>query len=234
MQFRLLRGSILAVSLSLATVPAYFAGEPNPPCGTGAAQSPIDIKTKKIKTADLPPLRQDYRQVTLNLIDNSHSIQVNYAAGSTLTVGNKVYTLKEIDFHHPSETRVNGKAVPLEAHLIHADSGGKVAVVAVLFDLGNPNPLLDVLWRNIPTEKGKAVNVSAASITAADLLPAAPGYYTFTGSLTTPPCTEGVIWYVLKAHKTASKEQLDDFARLYKKNVRPVQPVNDRQILQTK
>lgn len=252
------RRTILTLSfLTLLAVPAFMAAQTTPPhwsysgkedpkewghldptfatCAAGTTQSPVNIKTKHIKTdADLPPLVPDYRQVTLEITNNGHSIQVNYSKGSTLTVGSRVYTLTQFHFHHPSEDHVNGKALPLEAHLVHTDADGKLAVLAVFFDLGAPNLLIDVLWKNIPSEKEKVVDVSASSINAADLLPATKGYDTFTGSLTTPPCTEGVTWYVMKAHSTISKEQLDQFAKLYKKNARPVQPVNGREILQTK
>jgi carbonic anhydrase len=257
-KFNLCRGGLLTLSsVAMLAVPASCAAQGTTPswsysgksgdsrswgkldpayslCDSGTTQSPVDIRTKHLKMADLPPLVLDYRPVTLNMIDNGHSIQVNYPKGSTLTVGGHVYALTEFHFHHPSENRENGKALPLEAQLVHTDASGKLAVVAVFFDLGGPNLLLDVLWRNIPAEKDKAVSVSAASITASDLLPANRGYYTFAGSLTTPPCSEGVTWYVLKNHSTISKEQLDVFAKLYKKNVRPLQKMGGRAIQQSK
>jgi carbonic anhydrase len=208
--------------------PAYAA------CGAGTAQSPIDLKAKKIKTADLPPLQFDYRPATLSIINNGHSIQVNYPAGSTLTVGGHVYKLVQFHFHHPSENHENGKALPLEVHLVHADADGKLAVVAVFFDVDKPNPLIDVAWRNIPEKGEKGVDVSASSINPTDLLPANRGYYSFVGSLTTPPCSEGVSWYVVKTHMTVSKEQLDQFAKIFKKNARPTQPLNGRAVVQTR
>ncbi len=255
MKLRLYRGGTLAVSFGSLLTAASFAaaqvpqwgyvGKDDPKdwakldpsysaCGSGKAQSPIDLRIKRIKTADLPALQPDYKQVTLSLTNDGHSIQVSYPAGSTLKVGGKAYTLKEIDFHHPSETHENGKALPMEAHLLHADANGKLAIVSILFDLEKPNPLIDVLLRHTPTEQGKSVTVSAAAITAADLLPASLGYYTYTGSLTTPPCTEGVTWYVLKGHRTISKEQVDAFVKLYRKNARPQQALNEREVLQSK
>ena len=176
----------------------------------------------------------DYQPSPLNIIDNGHTIQVNVAPGSVLTVGGKTYTLKQFHFHHPSEEHVNGKVFPLEAHFVHQDSEGHLAVVSVLFQEGPANPLLETLWKYIPTEKDKAENVSAVSIQALELLPTDRGYFTFSGSLTTPPCTEGVTWYEFKSYATLSAEQVAAFAKLYPTNARPVQPTYGRHILQSK
>jgi carbonic anhydrase len=120
------------------------------------------------------------------------------------------------------------------AHLVHADPEGHLAVVAVLFTSGAPNSLLETLWNNIPAEKEKAVALSSVSVNVKDLLPADLGYYTFSGSLTTPPCTEGVTWYVLKATSTLSPQQLATFAKLYPADNRPIQPTYQREILESK
>jgi carbonic anhydrase len=173
--------------------------------------------------------------VPLGIVDNGHTIMVNYAPGSTLTVGDKIYTLKEFHFHHPSEEHVNGKKYDLVAHLVHADADGHLAVVAILFKRDStPAPLLDTLWKNLPAEKGRVVEVSSVSINAKDLLPPTAGYYTFAGSLTTPPCTEGVTWYVLKTPVDISEPQLDAFAKIYKHDNRPIQPTNQREVLESK
>jgi carbonic anhydrase len=189
---------------------------------------------KNAKPADLPILKIDYHAVPLNIIDNGHTIQINYAPGSTLTVGDKTYTLKQFHFHHPSEEHVNGKSFPLVAHLVHADADGHLAVIAVLFQPGTANPLIDTLWKNIPAEKEKAQDVPSVSVPAQDLLPSDRGYFTFAGSLTTPPCSEGVTWYVMKSHPSISPEQVAAFAKIYPMNARPIQPVNARKILQSK
>ena len=170
----------------------------------------------------------------LSIVDNGHTIMVNYASGSTLTVGDKVYTLQQFHFHHPSEEHVNGKRFPLAIHLVHSDADGHLAVVAVLFEQGTANPLIDILWKNIPSEKEKAQDVPSVSVQAQDLFPGEHGYFTFSGSLTTPPCTEGVTWYVLTSHATVSPQQIDAFAKVYPKNARPIQPTNGRDILQSK
>jgi carbonic anhydrase len=201
-------------------------------CASGHAQSPIDIKGAKL--AELPSLKFDYSSVALNIINNGHTIQVNYPPGSTLTVGGKTYTLKQFHFHHPSEEEINGRGFDLVAHLVHDDGSGHLAVVAVLFKRGAANPLLDVVWKNIPTQMEKALDVLSVRLNANDLLPADKGYYTFNGSLTTPPCSEGVTWYVLKNSLTVSTDQVAAFAKLYPHNARPIQPLFGREILATK
>ena len=201
-------------------------------CSTGKTQSPIDIKGAK--SADLPALKMDYNAVPLNIIDNGHTIQVNYAPGSTLTVGDRVYTLKQFHFHHPSEEHVNGKKYELVAHLVHADAEGHLAVVAILFNEGSPSYLLDTVWKNIPSEKEKAVDVPGVTVNVQDLLPTSLGYYSYAGSLTTPPCSEGVAWFVLKTPDTLSEEQVAAFAKHYPMNARPIQPANGREIKESK
>jgi carbonic anhydrase len=201
-------------------------------CSTGQTQSPINIKDAK--KADLPALKFSYQAVPLNIVDNGHTIQVNYAPGSTLTVGGKVYILKQFHFHHPSEEYVNGKDFPLVAHLVHADAEGHLAVVAVFFEQGSANSLIDTLWKNIPSEKEKPQNIPSVSIQVQDLLPSEHGYFTYAGSLTTPPCSEGVTWYVLSSYATLSPQQVGAFAKIYPKNARPIQPTNSREILESK
>ena len=201
-------------------------------CSSGHRQSPIDIKDAK--KVDLPTLKFDYHAVPLNIINNGHTIQINYAPGSTLTVGEKIYTLKQFHFHHPSEEHVDGKTSRLVVHLVHADADGHLAVVAVLFELGSANPLIDTLWANIPSEKEKPQDIPSVSIQVHDLLPSEGDYFTYAGSLTTPPCSEGVSWFVLKSYATASPQQVAAFAKIYPMNARPIQPTNGREILQSK
>jgi carbonic anhydrase len=202
-------------------------------CSMGHAQSPINITSSK--KVDLPSLEFDYNAAPLNIIDNGHSIQVNYAAGSTLKIGDKSYTLKQFHFHHPSEEHVNGRTYDMVAHLVHADASGHLAVVAVLMRKGGAdNAFIDTVWKNIPKEKEKSVDVPGESLNVKDLLPADHGYYTFTGSLTTPPCSEGVAWFVLKTPVDISAAELAEFAKLYPRDARPIQPVNGREILETR
>ena len=201
-------------------------------CSMGHSQSPIDIR--EAQPADLPALKFDYKAVPLNIIDNGHTVQINYAPGSTLTVGDKTYSLKQFHFHHPSEEHIKGHGFDLVAHLVHADAEGHLAVVAVLFKPGAENPLIATLWKNLPSEKGKAVDVPGVTVDVSTLLPADQGYYTFPGSLTTPPCTEGVTWYVFKAQSSISSAEVAAFAHLYPKDARPIQPLNGRHVQETK
>jgi carbonic anhydrase len=174
----------------------------------------------------------DYKAIPLNnIIDNGHTIQINYAPGSTLSVGDKTYRLKQFHFHHPREEHIDGKIYPLVGHLVHSDDQGYLAVIAILFEEGSANSLIESLWKNIPADKGKAQDVPSVSVNLQEFLPRDLGYFTFTGSLTTPPCSEGVTWYVLPSHPTLSKEQIATFAQIYHVNARPIQPTSSRILL---
>jgi carbonic anhydrase len=201
-------------------------------CKMGHNQSPIDIRHPKL--ADLPELKIIYNAVPLSIVNNGHTIMVNYAPGSTLTVGNKTYSLKQFHFHHPSEEHINGKGFDMVGHLVHTDSDGHLAVLAVLFKAGVPNPLVETLWKNMPSEKDKTVEISTMSVNVEDLIPPQHGYYTYSGSLTTPPCTEGVTWYILKSTSSLSNEQLATFMKLYPHDNRPTQKLNQREVLESK
>jgi carbonic anhydrase len=195
-------------------------------CKTGHEQSPIDIR--QAKKADLPVLHFEYKSTPLRIINNGHTIQINYAPGSFLVVGDKRYELKQFHFHHPSEERIQGKSYDMVAHLVHADSQGKLAVVAVLLKEGPANNFLNEIWASIPKTEGKEQAIAGVQINAADLLPPNTAYYTYAGSLTTPPCSEGVAWFVLKTPVDLSTAQVHTFAHIYPDNARPVQPIDGR------
>lgn len=199
-------------------------------CGNGARQSPIDVRTKSLHPVDLPALQFNYNPVPLSVIDNGHTVMVNYARGSTLVVGDHTYTLQQFHFHHPSEEHINGKSYPLEAHLVHEDADGQLAVVAVVFETGRSNPVIDSVWPYVPKVKEKTAEVSSVSVNVKDMLPENHTYVTYIGSLTTPPCTEGVTWYLLRTPAHLSDAQLKMFAKLYPRDNRPIQPLNDRTI----
>ena len=203
-------------------------------CGTGKAQSPIDIQDAVAKKSDLPPIVFDYKPSPLKIIDNGHTVQVNYAPGSSITVQGKQYELVQFHFHKPSEERINGRTYDMVAHLVHKDQDGNLAVVAVLFKKAGPNKLIQTLWDALPRKKDEE-EVKSVQVNAADLLPAnKSAYYTFTGSLTTPPCSEGVTWFVLKSPTAISEEEIIRFGHLYPMNARPTQPLNGREIRATK
>lgn len=197
-------------------------------CKLGKLQSPIDIRDAK--KASLPSIQFDYKPSALKIINNGHTVQINYAPGSFITVGDKRYELRQFHFHHPSEEQVKGKAYDMVIHLVHADSEGHLAVVAVLVKSGSANPLIRRLWENLPKLEGKEESVSGVEVNAAELLPKSLGYYTFEGSLTTPPCSEGLTWFVLQTPVEVSADQVAAFAKLYPHNARPTQPSNGRSI----
>jgi carbonic anhydrase len=209
-------------------------GDLNPdfaPCKNGHHQSPIDIRNPQ--KADLPPIRFDYKPSPLHIIDNGHTIMINYAPGSSIRVGDKQYALKQFHFHRPSEEKINGKGYEMVVHLVHADQDGKLAVVAILLENGKNNPLIDELWNELPKEKEKEERLDTITINAANLLPPDPSYYTFSGSLTTPPCSENVTWFVLKRPVSVSASEIEQFSRLYRNDARPTQPLFDRAVLES-
>ena len=202
-------------------------------CSVGQRQSPIDLK--KSVRADLPELEFAYTPIPLSLEDNGHTIKVETEGGGHLVVDGERFELKQFHFHRPSEEKINGKAYAMSAHLVHQAKDGRLAVVAVLIEAGKkPHPLIRTVWNHLPLEKEKPVTRSDVRIDPAQLLPSRRAYYTFMGSLTTPPCSEGVLWLVLKTPIQLSSEQLSGFATLYKNNARPVQPINGRTIKESR
>jgi carbonic anhydrase len=221
-------------SYSGETGPEHW-GELNPEysaCSQGKTQSPVNIgKTPPTK---LPRIEFNYRPSALAVVNNGHTIQVNYPAGSKIVLDGKSYDLVQFHFHHVSETTINGQHWPLEGHLVHKSKDGNLVVVAVLFGEGRANPAIKELWSHLPKEEEQESKPAGVEVSASQLLPENHTYYTFPGSLTTPPCTEGVTWLVLSHKMTASKQQIDAFAALYPDNYRPVQPLNGRAILLSK
>jgi carbonic anhydrase len=200
-------------------------------CKNGHRQSPIDIRNPQ--KADLPPIQFDYKPSALHIIDNGHTIMINYVPGSSISVGGKKYALKQFHFHRPSEEKINGRGFEMVVHLVHQDQDGNLAVVAVLLGRGNDNPLVHELWNDLPKEKEKEEVLNGVEINVGKLLPADHGYYTFPGSLTTPPCSENVTWFVLKHPVTVSATEIEQFSRLYSDDARPTQPLYGRVVLET-
>jgi carbonic anhydrase len=202
------------------------------PCKIGHHQSPIDIDATQ--KADLPAIQFDYKATPLHIIDNGHTVMINYAPGSSIRVGDKRYELKQFHFHRPSEEKIKGKRYEMVVHLVHVAQDGSVAVVAVLLQQGGDNPLIDELWGDLPTQKNQEQHWDKVQINASTLLPADRGYYTFSGSLTTPPCTENVTWYVLKHPVTLSAAEITQYSKLYRDDARPTQPSYDRVVQESK
>ncbi|RSL18239.1 carbonic anhydrase [Edaphobacter aggregans] len=202
------------------------------PCKNGHRQSPIDIRGP-VK-ADLPPIQFDYKPSPLNIVDNGHTILITYSPGSFITVGGKRYELKQFHFHRPSEEKINGKRYDMAVHLVHADEKGNAAVVAILLEKGEGNDLIGRLWKDMPKEKEKVESEKDVQIDADGLLPPDHSYYTFLGSLTTPPCSEDVTWFVLKHPVSVSASEIEQFSKLYRNDARPTQPLYGRVVLESK
>lgn len=199
----------------------------NTSCATGQRQSPIDIRDG-IKV-DLEPINFNYRPSTFRIVNNGHTVQVEVGDSSISLIG-KSYELIQFHFHRPSEEKINGQRFEMVVHLVHRSYEGQLAVVAIMLERGSENPFIQTLWNNLPLEKNTPVQPPSAVIDLAALLPATRGYYTYMGSLTTPPCTEGVRWLVMKQPIQVSADQINIFSRLYKNNARPTQPTAGRLI----
>jgi carbonic anhydrase len=196
-------------------------------CGTGNRQSPIDLRDG-IKV-NLEQISFDYHPSSFSEVNNGHTIQVTVGGGNFITVGNTVYELQEFHFHRPSEEKINGKGTEMVIHLVHRSAEGKVAIIAVLLERGQPHRLLQTIWDNLPLEKQEVVSPSVV-IDPTDALPERRDYFTYMGSLTEPPCTEGLLWMVFKQPMQASPAQMALFSRLYPLNARPVQATAGRMI----
>jgi carbonic anhydrase len=198
-------------------------------CATGKRQSPIDIRDGA--RLELEPIRFDYKPAPLRIIDTGHTVQLNYAAGSHIVVAGERYELRQFHFHKPAEERIEGRAFDMAAHLVHQSLDGRLAVVTVLFLAGDqPNAFIGGLWPHLPLERDREMAPLETTIDVNALLPEGRGYFAYMGSLTTPPCSEGVLWLVLKTPVHVSREQVGVFGRLYAMNARPVQPPNGRLI----
>jgi carbonic anhydrase len=196
-------------------------------CGTGNRQSPIDLRDG-IKV-NLEQISFDYHPSSFSEVNNGHTIQVTVGGGNFITVGNTVYELQEFHFHRPSEEKINGKGTEMVIHLVHKSAEGKIAIVAVLLERGQPHRLMQTIWDNLPLEKFETV-APAIVLDPTDALPERREYFTYMGSLTEPPCTEGVLWMVFKQPMQASPAQMALFSRLYPLNARPVQSTAGRMI----
>jgi len=199
-------------------------------CSAGKNQSPIDVRNAV--AAKLPPLAFRYASFATDVLNNGHTVQVTYGPGSQLRVDSSEYELKQFHFHAPSENLLDGKQFPLEVHFVHADPSGHLTVIGVFFEKGAANAALDKLGQDLPLRAGDK-HALQMELAAAELMPEARDYYRFAGSLTTPPCSEGVTWLVLKQPIAASAQQIQQLAAIMgPSNARPVQPLNARTILQ--
>jgi carbonic anhydrase len=197
-------------------------------CSTGSQQSPVDIRGTI--RSQLPPLQIAWGNKPDTIVNNGHTIQLNFEPGNTLKVGQDSYTLLQFHFHHPSEHLIGGKKFPMEVHFVHSNAAGGLAVIGVLMTAGRPNATFSKIVATMPAHEGPPVKADAA-IDANKLLPARRSYYRYAGSLTTPPCSEIVNWLLLRDSIQVAQTDIDAFAKLYPLNARPVQKDNRRFLL---
>lgn len=199
-------------------------------CSKGVNQSPLNL-TGGIE-AELEPFVFDDIGLVTEILNNGHGVEANYAAGSTVAVNGRIFELQQIHFHSPSEHQMNGEHFPLEGHFVHTDANGDLAVIAVLYRQGAENSSIKKLWQQLPTEPGKKEGM-ASQVRAEKLMPENREYYRVNGSLTTPPCSEGVLWLVMKNTVEVSEAQVKQFVTVIgQPNNRPLQAINARPILQ--
>ena len=200
-------------------------------CASGRRQSPIDIRDGI--RVDQPAIEFGYRPSQFRVVDNGHTVQA-YVGGSSITLLGKRYELIQFHFHRPSEERVNGRGFDMVVHFVHKSEEGRLAVVAVLMEAGVENSFIQTVWNHIPLEKNQDVAPPSTLIDPGAFLPADRGYFSYMGSLTTPPCTEEVLWLVMRQPVQVSAEQIATFARLYRNNARPIQPTFGRLIKESR
>lgn len=199
-------------------------------CSKGQRQSPIDIQGGL--PVELEPVQFNYKASRFAVVDNGHTVQANLQGGNFIEVGGRRFELKQFHFHRPSEERIDGRQFEMSVHLVHKDEQGRLAVVALLLDRGAPHAAVQKVWNSLPLEQQQELP-GRTPLELTELLPADHSYYTYMGSLTTPPCSEGVQWIVMRQPVSVSAAQIELFARLYPMNARPIQQVAGRRILQT-
>jgi len=196
----------------------------------GQQQSPIDIQTAA--NQELPQLTLDYKPSKINLVYNGHTIEETEDQGSSLVVDGHQYAFKQFHFHAPSEHTIDGKHAEMEMHLVHIDDDGQIAVIGVMINEGTENSAFEPVWNYLPTSENKRLQYDAV-VDAQAMLPKDLDYYHYAGSLTTPPCSEGVRWYLLTTPIELSKQQIDRFKAIIDNNNRPVQPLNRRVVVRS-
>ncbi len=197
-------------------------------CG-GRFQSPVNIITDSIaENSNLAAITFNYGDSKVNIINNSHTVQFNISGENNITINNRKYKLLQFHFHTSSEHTVNGNYFPAEVHFVHQSEDGNYAVIAAFYEEGEENELFKMYMKYFPTAEGEYTSEDKFDILS--LLPENKSYYYYKGSLTTPPCSETVSWYILKNNLSASKEQLEEFAKILDNNFRPIQKLNGRKI----
>ena len=206
-------------------------------CGEGVEQSPIDL-SRSIPGGTVPLERRlttpvltvEQRARVLDLIDNGHTIQVTNDVPMSLDVGDEHFELVQFHFHAPSEHTFEGRHAPLEVHFVHKSAEGRLAVLGVMIEEGEHMPLLDVILDALPEHTGDTRHLEGLDLDMTQLRPLPDEYFVYEGSLTTPPCSEGVLWIVMGEMREISPEQMAELTPHLNDNNRPVQPLGDRQL----
>lgn len=198
-------------------------------CENGKNQSPINID--HVLKTEHSKLKLTFEDGQQNIINNGHTIEIDVSGNNQLEIDDEIFTLQQFHFHTPSENTIKGKYFPMAAHFVYKNKDNELAVIALMFNKGEANSELAKAWQQMPTESGKsAILANAVDIKA--LFPKELNYYRFSGSLTTPPCTEGVRWIVLQQQSQASAEQIEKFhSIMHHDNNRPIQPLHGRVIV---
>ena len=210
--------------------PAHWGalGEEFAACQTGRLQAPIDIPVRLAIRNDFP-IRPGYQASSGDIVNNGHTIQVVLADGGSVNLSGQDYPIAQFHFHTPAEERVAGKRYPLNAHLVHKSANGTIAVIGIFFKVGAENAVLKSVFSNLPAEESSVPLPEKFDI--GSMLPHALSYYKYAGSLTTPPCSEGVTFYILSTPLEISRAQLNAFQKRFHRNARPIKPVNGRMIV---
>lgn len=199
-------------------------------CVDGKNQSPINIvDSVDAKLENLNLSTND--GVADKFINNGHTVQVNFKDGSSFTMNGKVYNLLQFHLHTPSENHIKGKEYPAEIHLVHKSKDGELAVIALMVEEDKRNEIFKDFIKDLPSKTGDN-NTVEEEIYGYDIVPRNTDYFYFNGSLTTPPCTEGVRWFVIKEPIKMSKKQIESFQKVMGKNNRPIQEVFSRQVIE--
>ena len=196
-------------------------------CAEGAQQSPVNL------TGPIPAgagtLDIQWQPAEAYVVDNGHTIQVDVTEGSSITLEGRPFSLLQFHFHLPSEHVVGGDGFPMEVHFVHQAEEGDLAVVGVFMETGESHPAIEGIWGAIPGSGEPSATLG--ELDPRTLLPEAPGYFRYAGSLTTPPCSEVVSWVVMTEPISVSPAQVSAFAARHPMNARPVQAINRRFIL---
>ncbi len=201
-------------------------------CGEGTQQSPINIDSGSLISSKVGDITFNYQPSPLEVLNNGHTVQVNFAPGSSIQFKGKTFELLQFHFHSPSEHQIDYRYFGMEAHLVHKSADGELAVIGIMLKKGESYPVMDAIWEHIPHEINKPITIVGATVNAADLLPAdRSSFYHYMGSLTTPPCSEIVNWIVMKNPINVTDKQVTAFVSAVGENNRPVQPMHRRHVL---